>query len=416
MRKKLFTAATFLFALWGVWSFKNNVSALPSFARKTGLECNSCHTVIPKLTEMGYRFRAAGFRMPDEINKPAEYKEIGQFAAAMIENHADYSRQSSGGQSSHSFQFVNERVGLFPVNGAFAKNLACRTEITLASGSSPDIENAYVRWVHGSENHFLSTRFGIFHPWEGYGASDMPVGASSPLFETSTASYNADTYFQLRGFNQMGLEVAYDLPKTTVAADVFNGFSFNGGGIDPAVGGDLVKPSDARSSNAKDYQIVVNHLLTDDGGGVSAVYYRGTLDLPADTTGFFQNNFHRAALYGSYPLAKKLYLLAGGGIGMDQYFDPATGSSNKRFGSGGGFGELDFYAHPRAVLAGRFDWFDPSDRRKDNRVWALTGALNAPWNNGFQLVAEFQYRHTQEGAGQPGLKEELAQLWALVIF
>lgn len=416
MRRKMFMAVTGLVALWVVWSFQSNVSALPSFARKTGLECTNCHTVIPKLTEMGYRFRAAGFRMPDEINKPAEYKEIGQFVAAMIENHVDYSRQSSGGQSSHSFQLINERVGLFPINGAFAKNLAARTEITLASGSSPDIENAYVRWVHGSENHFLSTRFGIFHPWEGYGASDMPLGISSPLFETSTANFNQDTYFQLRGFNQMGFEVAYNLPKTAVAATVYNGFSFNGSGIDPAVGGELMKSPDVRSSNAKDYQIVVNHLLTDDGGGVSAVYYRGTLDLPADTAGFFQNNFHRAAVYGSYPITKKFYLLAGGGIGMDQFYDPATGSSNKRFGSGGAFGEVNVYASPRATLAGRFDWYDPSDRLKDNEVWAITGAVSSPWNNGFQIVAEYQYKQTKQGTDEPNLKEQLAQLWVSVIF
>lgn len=37
-------------------------SALPSFARKNNIKCSACHTAYPALTEMGRRFKEAGYR------------------------------------------------------------------------------------------------------------------------------------------------------------------------------------------------------------------------------------------------------------------------------------------------------------------------------------------------------------------
>ncbi|MGC8654477.1 MAG: hypothetical protein ACP5US_10865 [Candidatus Kryptoniota bacterium] len=42
---------------------------MPNFARRYNMECTACHTVIPRLNEFGYQFRAAGYRMPEEIGK-----------------------------------------------------------------------------------------------------------------------------------------------------------------------------------------------------------------------------------------------------------------------------------------------------------------------------------------------------------
>ena len=100
---------------------------------------------------------------------------------------------------------------------------------------------------------------------------------------------------------------------------------------------------------------------------------------------------------------------------MDQYQSAATGSANGRFGSGGGFGEIDLLPHERANLAGRFDWYEPSDRKKNNEVWAATAAINVPFNNGFQLIGEYQYKLTKQGS-QPDKKEHLAQLRAILIY
>ena len=43
------------------------LTRIPAFARKLNVSCNHCHTTIPRLNRTGYRFRAAGFRLPEDI-------------------------------------------------------------------------------------------------------------------------------------------------------------------------------------------------------------------------------------------------------------------------------------------------------------------------------------------------------------
>ena len=44
-----------------------DAQAIPAFARKHKLGCNTCHTIYPQLNRFGRDFRDNGFRMPDEI-------------------------------------------------------------------------------------------------------------------------------------------------------------------------------------------------------------------------------------------------------------------------------------------------------------------------------------------------------------
>src|SRR5437763_4330404 len=65
-------------------------NAMPLFARKYGVPCSTCHSTIPRLNETGYKFRAAGFRMPEEIGKSDEKKfELGDFFAARAQARYD---------------------------------------------------------------------------------------------------------------------------------------------------------------------------------------------------------------------------------------------------------------------------------------------------------------------------------------
>jgi len=63
------------------------------------------------------------------------------------------------------------------------------TTISIAAAStiwsdaqSIAIENAYVRYVRGNENAFFTVRAGVFHPFEGFGASDRPLSNARTLF------------------------------------------------------------------------------------------------------------------------------------------------------------------------------------------------------------------------------------------
>src|SRR5436309_13455901 len=58
-------------------------NAMRNFARKYGVPCGTCHTTIPRLNETGYKFRAAGLRLLEEIGRSEDRKlELADYFAA----------------------------------------------------------------------------------------------------------------------------------------------------------------------------------------------------------------------------------------------------------------------------------------------------------------------------------------------
>lgn len=66
MKKLLMTTVVGAFTLVGtVALMPTDAEAIPVFARKYNLSCNSCHTMFPKLSKMGVAFRERGFRFEE---------------------------------------------------------------------------------------------------------------------------------------------------------------------------------------------------------------------------------------------------------------------------------------------------------------------------------------------------------------
>ncbi|EAU55163.1 hypothetical protein [Mariprofundus ferrooxydans] len=66
MKKIMMTTVVGAFTLVGSLAFfAKDADAIPVFARKYGLSCNSCHTMFPKLSKMGVAFRERGFRFAE---------------------------------------------------------------------------------------------------------------------------------------------------------------------------------------------------------------------------------------------------------------------------------------------------------------------------------------------------------------
>lgn len=96
-------------------------------------------------------------------------------------------------------------------------------ELSTSNEDFFEIENAYFRYTRGDSIQSISARVGIFHPFEGFGASDRPFSLSRPLFQTQVANQNGSTFFTPWNFDQSGLEVEYgrgnwDLGETPSAS------------------------------------------------------------------------------------------------------------------------------------------------------------------------------------------------------
>lgn len=386
-----------------------DAAAMPNFARKLNVPCSTCHTTIPKLNETGYRFRAAGFRLPEDIGKPETKPfDLADYFAGRLQARYDASRTKIGLVASHRSQVRFHELTFYPVTGSFEKYFSSLVELSFLPGEPAEVENAYVRANKGSNSRFVQGRFGIFHPFEGFGASDRPVSISRPYFQTTAANSDQSTFFTPWGFDQAGLEGGFDFKNTSVRATVFNGLVVRQeeGAFQafPAQGGPISKPAGLPSSNTVDFQLFANQILHPDGGGLSAYYYHGNLDLPIGTSGsVFQNSFHRFALYGSYPVVPKLHLLSGVEAGRD---DLRTGGT---FQSRGVFAEANAPLHDFATVGARYDWFDAAGNRSDNEIRGAFAFVNVALQNGLQFIAEYQNKNTKRGIN-PDRKDNIFQL------
>ena len=398
--------------------------SMPMFARKMEMNCTSCHTVIPKLNKTGMLFRASGWRAQADIGaEDKDVNNIGNQTSVRLQTRYDASQSTNKFDvTTKSSQITFHEITLYPLTGAFNKNYASLFEISLLPEDFAEVENAYVRGTWKSGQGYVSARAGIFHPFEGYGASDRPLTINRPLFQVSGAADSTVKFpFTPWNFDQAGVELAYTVDNTLIGGTIFNGLTYDPveGKAFPAQGGNLSKSANRPSFGNKDFQIFATQMLTDEGGGISVYYYNGAIDLPGATTTFFQDKFFRSAAYASYPVGKQVNLLGGYQQGDDKY---TIGTAEKTSTSAGYFGEADVDLKHNYYVAGRYDFFDPSDKAEKDQARAFTVALNKPLNNGLQLIAEFQHKVTEQtgikvgGGGYPDKKVEKFQVRGIWIW
>ncbi len=382
--------------------------ALPSFARREGVSCATCHSLVPRLNRTGYDYRNAGYRMPDKLGvEDAKFKEFGDFNSVRSETIISWMKSSPGDGSTGTTQTSINVLGasLYPLTGAIAKNFASRVELDVSASGGLSVANMFVRGTFGSEDHHVNLRVGVTHPWEGYGASDLPAGLSLPLalgmpsFEA--ASGTGSTYFAPSLFNQAQVEAGYTYKGFNLAASVLNGLVVQGSGgafgASPAIGGSLSRDPTDPNHNTKDFQVVANQFIGDDNA-ISAYYYHGSLSLPvagATTPTTFSNQFDKAALFATLAPFKKLWILGGAVWGWDHTYDAtAAGPSADRFLSSGWFAETNARYNESVGLIARYDYFNPSRSTGNDNVQGVTLALNGLVYGGLQGILEYQVLKT----------------------
>jgi hypothetical protein len=396
--RRLFAATTL--SLLGAFLFASQwAEATPNFMRKLRNPtdgCHACHTIMPRLNEFGYRFRAAGYRVPDTIGKGEEKPfEFGDYISAGITANYNLSKTDTGTVSSHNNQLTFSSLDTFPFTGSIGRNFASKVEIDFAPKGTVTLNTAYVRWDKGSGDSFFNARIGVFGK-EGYGAADRSIGASSPLM-TGAANFNQTQFFTFQ--TTAGAEAGYDYKRTSVRAAILNGVILlnENGALNAygAQGGPLGKPAGQVTSSSPDFQFIVNQILTSNGGGLYLQYYHGNMGLPylGSTTQFWKNKFDRVEFYGSYPVTKYVMLLGGYGHGRDHL---QTGDT---FGSGGYFGQAEVPVRESVSAGFRYDWFDPARNKAANEVSAYTGFVTLFTRGGMRVTAEVQHKETLRGTG-----------------
>lgn len=350
-------------------------NAMPMFARKYNMPCETCHAPVPKLNKTGYNFRAAGYRMPGDIGKAeTEYNWTNYVAARATTDIVPFrsSRNPNLAGSSRDFEF--QGVDVFPITGSFFGNWATKVELSFTpnAGTTNTVStaSAYLRYVGGAENSFWSIRTGVMEQVEGFGGSDRPVGITAPLILGGGGGFPSQT----------GLEFAYTMRDTHLAASLSNGFA----------GGPLgVSNIAADTDNHLDWQVFANQFIGSKGAAVNAFYYNGQVGSAAPHT-----VFAAWAVSAQYPLlnmpAGSLDLLAGFGRGRAQ----VTGATAVR--PLGWFVEAQAPLDPKLWVNARYDQARMDTVTGPGGAIAHAFTVGANWHllPYFQLLGEYQHTNT----------------------
>lgn len=443
---------------------KTRSNFIPAFARKMNVACSFCHTTIPRLNTVGYKFRAAGFRMPEDIGNAETKKfDFGDNISARIQSRFDVQVTNTPNGAAVA-NMVNGKPGdrtttiapslmeatVYPLSGSWGKYFGSLSELSVSPEDFFEIENAYIRGVWGTEKSFFTSRVGVFHPFEGIGASDRPYSNGRTLFQTSGLSSGGrgvPYVYQPWGLDEVGAELGWEWENVSVRGAVLGGtfmrwdseansfipFPSQTGpwkGANQAVSA-LGKPFDYVDHNAPDYSAHVMYRFDEEGGAISLLYYKGNIATPtkctdgtaigatnssgvvcgvtassaaapfgaAGNTDFdfsagsaFRNDFDRTAVYASYPIGKKFLPSVGYQRGTDSKANGSTITSTGMFVEGA-------YTFSKYVTAGgRYDTFRPNDA-VNSRQWAFTPFVNIPLQNGLQIISEYQHRDFELAPG-----------------
>jgi hypothetical protein len=376
-----------------------HMAPIPAFARRENMSCDACHTTVPRLNRFGYEYRNAGFRMPNEIGEDREV-DIPNMISARI--------QATGQIKSNNNTMSFKEFTLYPASGSFGKHWSALTELSFGPEDVWEIENAYIRGTFGKEEDHFQFRVGVFHPFEGYGGSDRPLGLSRPLFQTTPASNaGVSTFFKPWGFDQVGLELGYTHAGFNATAAVFNGIYVDVAEAKafPFQGGNLSRPGSDPNHDSKDFRLLANQFISlgSTDAAITGVYYHGTLSVPYDfdTGATYTDNFDRFSLYGTLPMAmsedRALWLMGGAEWGTDGGVNPATGTLTSDFSSNGWFGEAYLPVNTFFGLSTRYTYFRPTKDASDNARKLFTVTSNLSDLAGLQAILEYQYKTTDTG-------------------
>ena len=344
----------------------SEAGAYANFARRYGVSCSVCHSSVPQLNETGYRFRTAGYRMPDEIGNDAKWSNWGDNASIRTqENYNVTSTKGNAASTPETNGFSNGGLEMYPLEGAFGKYVAANDEVDVSAGktpttnANPDITAKGTAGQVSMSNlnmlatfpitadSFVTTRVGLISAFQGYGASDRGVGLVSPTFKPTPSQIQPGGTKSLtfNGFASSGegLELAYNWKGTHVSAQLVNGYnSFNG------------STTQGEDNHLKDFGIFVNQMIGENA--IAAYFYNGSSGYGSNAattvngiggaesasspfTANWYDNYMRGILYGTIKVLPqdKLDVLVGVCDGYDHTFDLRTNSSSDQFHSMGGF-------------------------------------------------------------------------------
>jgi len=369
-----------------------DLKAIPAFARRYNANCSMCHApVVPLLNATGFRFKWAGYRMPDEIGQDASLEKIENYVAG----HAvvQYEWAKTEGQPANNVFAVPEAGGWFA--GPFGKNFAGFLVLERSPDGTMDLK-ASVAALWGDKHSYGGFRVGQMHAIREWGVAGFDRAISvNDIAPLGTITQAIPFAFDMA----VGAEAYVVTGSNRLSAMVTNGIDRTG---NVAPGG---------PGPAKDVAVTDQLVYDDAGSGIQAVAYYGTLK-GLDTVSAPELNSHFLRLaFTANKIVGNAMLLGGVVYGQDQDLPASLGFTNNQ-DNGLGWWVSGHYQIPDAklVLFARYESVRPNTAIPDNAVRYVDVGTVLPINLPEYLKAALDYRLTTPQGGLPKTNDLIAEL------
>lgn len=380
-----------------------SAQAMPMFARKYKFNCAMCHASVPRLNALGFKFKAAGYRMPYEIGKEQDenllkFENYTAFVAILSAPFQVQTDQSQLGSTITESVQANE-IDVHPITGSYGKYWGSAFELDGYTDGTVALNQAFLTFTNGEENSFYTVQVGVFPNFLGYGPLDRPQGVSAPLFLTQSANNTGlDTLFNWSGPRAAGLTGSYWIGETLLSASVRNRLTdLNGGGLDAAANGGHMGDIEAQLTSFYDH--------VGSGSAVSAFYYKGHSQIPVQTgnTALYGNSYNHLGVAINKYFNDNLNVFVGGGWNMDQRYEPLTGYvDSAKLHSYGSMLGVEYFWNADMMAGLRLDQFRTDTSLPDTGV--MGGALYTVYHpiNWIIFAAEYQYLYNGMNTANAG--------------
>ena len=366
--------------------------AIPAWARKYNVNCSNCHgPAVPRLNAKGFAFKWAGYRMPEEIGESQEVKQISEYVAARF--NMQYVWHKTESKSADVNAFVLDNATIF-AGGPIGKWFGAFLEFSHSADGVELVNNVYGVW--GKPTSFGGARVGQMH-WllEGAVAGfDRPTGISAPapIDEPLTEGGVPFSF----GVHQLGIEAFYVGGKNRLSFELLNGI--NSDGMGDGVG----------SPDHKDFAAIDQFIYDENGSGITAVAYRGSVD-GLDPTRAIVSHFNRYAISAN-KIIDRLEFTSGYVYGKDTDLPLGSNFSARSVNGWGAWGYAG-YTFPNTLTAfGRFDYVNSNSdvANTGNTRFVLGSVLPVNLPEYLRMAAEYTLDnpHASGGLKRHGLTLE----------
>lgn len=379
-----------------------HAGGIPAWARRYNVNCSYCHTpAIPRLNELGTRFKWAGYRMPEDIESTdkVDVSKVQNYIAAATQMQYDWEKTAGAPATTSGFSLP--AVTVFYA-GPFGRNLSGFLE--LQHGAESEVERvAQISALWGNQNRYGGVRFGQMHYLAEWGVAgfDRPIGISAPLAIEGPITSGVPFAF---GEHQLGIEAFYVRGPNRLSAEVLNGVNAQGMGA--------VSDADTRKDLVLTDQVLIDHA----GSGIQGVAYYGTI-VGLDPSSAVLNThfwrlgitankiFHRFEALGALIYGKDDNLPVGPGAPFLTSTDRGLGywvSAQYTLVQG---------TEPSLTLFGRYERVNPNTAESDQANRRFVAGAVLPINLPQYLRWALEYRRDFPQGGGPTTNAVSTQVW-----